>query len=94
MDDLLGQKLQPFTQTVISIATSLVDTSITEARDDVEAWEKRWGTVPDHPMLHIEVQDRIRLLIKGEDVHEPTKLELTVAGNQLDKAIQQEWAVK
>ena len=93
MNELLKTKLQPFIQTVINMAIESLDDCIQQARKDVEAWELKWGIAPNQPMLDIGVQERIRLMIRGEEILDPTKLELTVAGDLLQKAIANQWSL-
>jgi len=94
MNELLRAKLQPFIQTVINEAVGSIDERIQQARTEVEEWESQWGTAPAQPMLDLGVQERIKLLIKGEEIPDPTKLESTVANQQLEKAITKHWAIK
>jgi hypothetical protein len=83
MNGLVRTKIKP----VLEKAVLALETEIAKASSAVEAWEKRWGTVPEQPILDKEVQDRIKRLILGEEVEKASKAELQIAGLQIDKVI-------
>lgn len=83
MNDLLKKKIQP----IINTAVGLLDEYIIKAVRAVKTYEVDWGIVPDQPLLDKDIQRRVRRLIKGEIIKNPTDIELKIAGIQLDIAI-------
>lgn len=70
-------------------AIGYLDAYIEKAIAGVEKYEAENGvTIPREGMLDEAYQEKVRQLIRGEGVENPDVIALTIAGDQIDKAIE------
>lgn len=86
--EALSEEMGSIKTIVIAGAIALVEKEFKKTEKTVAIWRGRYGHVPEQPATEIlkpQVQERIKSLIREEEVDSPTDLEEKVASNQRKK---------
>jgi hypothetical protein len=91
MNKIMIEALQKVAGCISQVAAHRFGLLVADTLMKVKEWEREWGNIPEQmtPILEPEVQKRIGLLIKGQAIKNPRKMEQAIAENMLNAAVEQ-----